>query len=297
MNEFAIAHRKINPMRLEPLFHEISIRCPSVRKKFLHHGLYLLASPFPYSGNRPHRCNKLEEVTPLLGTGINYRKNTIAQTYYGIPLSVAQTCKSIVQDHYLEGGLNKPLHTSYSQEIIDRPVSNPEIIRLQITMIEMDPFFQIAEKKTNLCQNLQPQRIRICRLRHSLYGTHTMYELHSESRFTCILENIIDMWDSPIDAGQTQRITCIELENCFCSKRIARIDWGFYTQFRTNRRCAPNFRYMCIATLIFLFPIFQNTPPFLIHEDSSINILLRKSFYRDMYTFRKVDCLRNLKWF
>lgn len=224
MTEFAITHSKINPMRLESLFHKISIRCPPVLKKFLHRSFYLLPSPFSYGRNRPHRGHKLEEIASLLGARINYRKNTIAQTHYGIPLSVPQTCKSIVKDDYLEGSLDEPLHTSYRQEIIDRPVSNPEIICLQITMVEMDPFFQIAEKKTNLRQNLQPQRIRICRIRHSLYGTHTVYELHSESRFTGILENIVDMWDGPMDASQTQRITSIDLENCFRRKRMARID-------------------------------------------------------------------------
>lgn len=291
MTEFAIAHCKINPMCLESLFHKISIRRPSVHKKFLHRSFYLLPSPFSYGGNRPHRGHKLEEIAPLLGARINYRKNPIAQTHYGIPFSVPQTCKSIVKDDYLEGGLDEPLHTSYSQEIINRPVSNPEIICLQITMVEMDPFFQIAEEKTNLRQNLQPQRIRICRLRYSLYGTHTMYELHSESRFTSILENIVDMWDGPMDASQPQRITSVDLENRFCSKRMARIDRRFYTKFRTNRRCTTNFCYIRVAALILLFPVFQNTSSFLIHHDSSINILLRKSLYRDMYALRKIHCL------
>ena len=156
MTEFTIAHSKIYPMRLESLFHEISIRRPPVCKKFLHRGSNLFPSSFSYGGNRPHRGHKLEEITSLFGAWINYRKNTIAQTHYGIPFSAPQTCKAIVQDDYLEGGLDEPLHTSYRQEIIDRPVSNPEIIRLQITVIEMDPFFQIAEKKTDLYQNLQP---------------------------------------------------------------------------------------------------------------------------------------------
>ena len=104
------------------------------------------------------------------------------------------------------------------------------------------------------------------------------------------------MWNGPMNTGQSQRITSIDLENCFRRKRIARIDRRFYTQICTNRRCTPNFRYMCIAALILLFPVFQNTAPFLIHHDSSINVLLRKIFKRDVYTFCKIYRLWNLKW-
>lgn len=154
MPKGTVAHRQIDPVRIEIPMDEINKGRRLVLQEGVNRRLHLTACSFTNSRNRPHRSNQLEQIAPLLRARINLWDDAHAEADCRISIRSAQTGKAEIEQNHLKGGDDMPRVTSYPQRILYRSLPNPEIVRLEIPMIKKDILLQKSENEADLSENL-----------------------------------------------------------------------------------------------------------------------------------------------
>jgi len=154
MTKGTVTHGQIDPMCLPDPMYKVDKGGPSILQERIHDLLDVATGSYAYGRNRPHGCHELEQIAPLLRARINLWNDPHAETHHRVSIRPAETGEAEIEQDHLKGRNNVPRVSSYPQCILYRDLPNPEIIRLQIPMIEKDILLQKAKNKAHLSENL-----------------------------------------------------------------------------------------------------------------------------------------------